>query len=533
MNTVALDTAVMAEKYPNDYEGITPKVIIQHNRSDGADLGDVSEDETGPFPPQRSQHYSHLPIAQGELSVKERSDSGSSAASTTSKSTIVSTISKSTIRGSPELTLVQPPNVETLSPEPAGKTDNSPKGANAKKADDSPPRKQKKKVTIVIAGKSGAGKSTLAKKLFGFPVGPTKASANPITRTSEKLPPKIEDNINISIIDTAGYNKKDEKKQLKKLSRLSNGRADLVLYCLPISPNSKFDDLNPDIMASLQDAFGKDIWNHCMVVLTFSNYAWDHAEMTHEDDEDQKIAVAEYKELVNEYASRFKQQLDILKVEGIDVISVFDIDFSKEKGENWEIVCIPAGFKSKDPVLPGVKYPKANKSFDSSRSNSTSGDSSDDNNTKPRYENTSSVIGVREEWPTVLKAEILNRSSYETQVALLRFWYSRDRIERALQTHRNQVLSSMGGGIAGAVTGGAIGGGAGLVIGIVGGPVGMGIGLVLGTTGGILAGTLAGGGTATAVTHGLVTAAKEEWRKEGDAENEEEEEGKKEEEEGE
>ena len=124
-------------------------------------------------------------------------------------------------------------------------------------------------------------------------------------------------------------------------------------------------------------------------------------------------------------------------------------------------------------------------------------------------------------------------STYETQVALLRFWYSRDRIERALQTHRNQVLSSMGGGIAGAVTGGAIGGGAGLVIGIVGGPVGMGIGLVLGTTGGILAGTLAGGGTATAVTHGLVTAAKEEWRKEEDAENEEEEEGKKEEEEGE
>ena len=118
---------------------------------------------------------------------------------------------------------------------------------------------KKNKVTIVFAGKSGAGKSTLAKKLFGFPVGSTKPSANPITKAHEKLLPTPKDGVTINIIDMAGYNKKDKKKQLKELSKLSNGEADLVLYCLPISPNSKFDDLNPDIMASLQDAFGKDI----------------------------------------------------------------------------------------------------------------------------------------------------------------------------------------------------------------------------------------------------------------------------------
>ena len=529
----------MAEEYPND-----PRVIIQHKRSDGADLGDVSEDETGPSPPQSRQHYGHLHIEQGELSGKERSDSESSRISITSKSTIVSNTSKSTIvpntaqstvRSSPESALAQPPSVgtplETVAPE--DKTENTPK---SKKSDDPPPRKQKNKVTIVFAGKSGAGKSTLAKKLFGFPVGSTKPSANPITKAHEKLLPTPKDGVTINIIDMAGYNKKDKKKQLKELSKLSNGEADLVLYCLPISPNSKFDDLNPDIMASLQDAFGKDIWNHCMVVLTFSNYAWDHIEMTHEGEEDQEIAVTEYKGLIDEYITKFREQLDILKVEGVDVISVFDIDFSKEKGENWEIVCIPAGFRPRDPVLQGVKYPKADKPLDSSRSNSTSGDSSDDTSSsyrpvnipgnyppEPRRErggvNTLPVVEASGEWPTVLKAEILNRSTYETQVALLTYWYSRKRIERALKNHKTQVLSSMGGGIAGGVAGGAIGGGAGLVIGLAGGPVGMGIGLVLGTTGGIIAGTLAGGGTATAVTHGLAAAGQSE---EEEAQKEEE-----------
>ena len=273
-------------------------------------------------------------------------------------------------------------------------------------------------------------------------------------------------------------------------------------------------------MASLQDAFGKDIWNHCVVVLTFSNSTW---ELSRKKSADQEKAEAKYKKLTQEYITRFKQELKRLKVENVEMISVFDEDFHKKKG----IVFIPAGLDSQDPVLPGVKYPKADKPLDSSsRSNSTSGDSSDDTQgarhvSRPvnipgiyppeiepypqgRDREDENTLPVVEDWQTVLQAEIINRSaSVEIQVILLTFWYGRKRIERALKKHDIPLISrSMGGGIAGGVAGSAVGGGVGLVIGVAGGPVGMGIGLTLGIVGGAIAGTLAVGGTAAA-SHGV------------------------------
>ena len=510
-----------------------------------AEVGDVSEHETPLDKPKRRNRYrDDIPTQVAERSDKETGNSPSTASTTSTitnswQGSLESSLAH-TQRARPPPETVQPSSA-TARPlsSTAGAMPTTPEPETNEKA----PADKKDEITIVFAGRSGAGKSTLVKKLFGFPMGSTKPSASPISIEHDKKEPIVtEGGVTINIIDMAGYKKKEKKKQLKELSNLSNGEADLVLYCLPIDLSSKFDNLNPDIMASLQDAFGKDIWNHCMVVLTFSNVAWNNIEMTHEDDEDQEIAIAEYKGLIEEYVSEFKQQLATLKVEGVDVKSVFNIDFNKKKRKKWEIVCIPAGYRPRDPILPGFKYIKADKAIDSSRSNSTSGDSSDDTadtqgarpvsrpvtipgNHTPEIEpctldseeggvNTLPVVEASGDWPTILKAEILNRSTYETQVALLRFWYEPKRIERALKKHNIQlkakVSHSMGGGIAGGVAGGVFGGGAGLVLGVAGGPVGMGIGLTLGIVGGVIAGTLTGGGTATAVSHGLGVVESEE-----------------------
>ena len=461
-----------------------------------AEVGDESEHETPLDKPKRRNRYrDDIPTYVAEPSDKETGNSPSTAYTTSSnpyswkgslESSLVHTHCAPTTTtpqlATPEIkpaTPEQKPATPVLETPPANK---SSKGLHLTRKLVS--RNARKEITVVFAGKSGAGKSTLVKKLFGFPMGSTKPSADAIIlKTTEKKTIVTEGGVTINIIDMAGYKKEEKKKQLKELSKLSNGEADLVLYCLPIDLSSKFYNLNPDIMASLQDAFGKDIWNHCMVVLTFSNVAWNNIEMTHEDDEDQEIAIAEYKGLIEEYVSKFKQQLATLKVEGVDVKSVFNIDFNKKKGKKWEIVCIPAGYRPRDPILPGVKYPKADKPLDSSRSDSTSRDSSDDTantqgarpisrpvnipgNHTPEIEpcsldskredvNTLPVVEASGDWPRVLKAEILNRSVYKTQVALLHFWYEPKRIKRALKNHnlrlKAQVSHSVGGGIAGGV----------------------------------------------------------------------------------
>ena len=168
------------------------------------------------------------------------------------------------------------------------------------------PARLQDETTIVLIGKSGAGKSTLAKNVFGVDEVDTEISAERTT-TEIKTHRKHKNGVPIAIIDTVGFesvNKKQIKQQLKELSKHTGGKADLVIYCLPISPSSKFDDFNPDIMAALQDAFGKDIWNHCLVVLTFSNVAW--SSINDSNPNNIGAAMETYKRHVNAYVEKFK-----------------------------------------------------------------------------------------------------------------------------------------------------------------------------------------------------------------------------------
>ena len=372
----------MAEEERSDYERVSPNIVVVNDGDLSApEPGDESESEEKS---DRRPCYSHIQAQLGELSVEERSDSKCSSMasySTTSSTTLIMNCSPAV--------QAQPPH-EEASPEivPAGRKPKSP-----------PSRKKrtiatKNEITIVLAGKSGAGKSTLVKKLFGFQLD-TKMSASSKSKDHSKLTHKMTaittDGVTVNIIDTVGYNRKERRKRLKELSKLSNGKADLVLYCLPISPSSRFDDSNPDIMASLQDAFGRSVWKHCMVVLTFSNLAWSHISMDHQD---QDTAIAEYKELIDEYVTRFKQQLDILDVEGVNVKSVFDIIDSNERKreKEWQIVFVPAGFTPDDQVLAGLKYTTiTNVALDSSRNNSTSDEPSVETANRPPQPHTPEI----------------------------------------------------------------------------------------------------------------------------------------------
>lgn len=102
----------------------------------------------------------------------------------------------------------------------------------------------KKEISIVFTGRSGAGKSTLINKLFDIELGEDKTlvSAESITKDHYTVTTKKND-ITIKITDTLGLQQgKDTLKKLAKhVQEHANGKIDVLVYCLPVNPSSKFE----------------------------------------------------------------------------------------------------------------------------------------------------------------------------------------------------------------------------------------------------------------------------------------------------
>lgn len=106
------------------------------------------------------------------------------------------------------------------------------------------------RVHIVLAGKSGAGKTTFLRNVFGFKERLETSPDHITTRCFTYHTTK--NNIAIKITDTVGLH--GNRKELKELYKHTKGKADILVFCIPVDPSSKFDYANPDIMKSLQDA---------------------------------------------------------------------------------------------------------------------------------------------------------------------------------------------------------------------------------------------------------------------------------------
>lgn len=295
------------------------------------------------------------------------------------------------------------------------------------------PKSQLKEVNIVFVGKSGAGKSVLRNNILDIK-GRVEISSGHITdHYSTK---QVEKNgVIISITDTIGLQGGKAKciTILKKLAKYMKGRgnADLLVYCIPVDPSSKFDDAQPAIMESLNKAFGKDIWRHCIVVFTLSNLVLDRIRKrsdTNEGSDDY------YKAHIKEYATKFEHQLKKLRVRNPSVKTVFDIALEAPQPANLNVVTmisIPAGDDPKDQVLPGVQYEPLKVTLD--------------------QDTREFAIST---WCDALFFEMVNKCDDEVKKTLLQYRYGLSKVR------------------IGAIVGG--------IIGIVAGPVGIGVGAVLG-----------------------------------------------------
>ena len=187
---------------------------------------------------------------------------------------------------------------------PAGRTEKDcPEFTTAKMAAQPNPVEEEgeKEVAIILIGKTGAGKSTLLNNLLGRNQ-PT--SLSPQSQQTTNVSQTVSRNdITFRILDMTGL-KGSEEDIGKKLRQLSGSKVHFFLYCLPVGPGSKFEDTNPVIMKCMQVAFGKQVWEHCIVVLTQSNLAMGHITAAQQS--------TDYSQYIGEYTQCFQQELQTL-----------------------------------------------------------------------------------------------------------------------------------------------------------------------------------------------------------------------------
>ena len=158
--------------------------------------------------------------------------------------------------------------------------------------------------------------------------------------------------VTIHVIGTQGLTgKKEDSKVLHMCSAYTEGNADLLLYCIPVSPGHKFHEANHEIMKSLTKAFKQGVWDHCVLVLTMSNHALSSFEEDYPE-QDKKVA-EEYKEFLKGFSTRFEEKLRDL---GVDkhVRTVFELKETDDIAKT--IIAIPAGRNAHSRVLPGLEY---------------------------------------------------------------------------------------------------------------------------------------------------------------------------------
>ena len=225
--------------------------------------------------------------------------------------------------------------------------------------------------------------------------------------TNSYITVKVEKHgVAIDIIDTVGLQggKAKCRASLKKMAKYMNGHGnvDLLVYCISVSPSSKFEEAEPVIIESLQDAFGKDIWKKCIVVFTFSNLILDRTRKN----PDTADGTAQYKAHMKDYATKLECQLQRLN---ISVKTVFDLPLeAPQQADRTTVMAIPAGDEPQDQVLPGIQYEPLKITF---------------HNSDQTQEFAIST------WIDVVFIEMVKKSNTDLKNLLLRYRYTLSKIE--------------------------------------------------------------------------------------------------------
>ena len=200
----------------------------------------------------------------------------------------------------------------------------------------------KRPLVFVTAGKPGAGKSTLINNLLelkGKKAAESEASPNSVTKAIGYYEEEVH-GITVRIIDIPGLEAKDltSKKQqetLQYLSVLTDGKADIMLYCMKLSDRD--DEKDERIVQKLTKAFGKEIWRHTVLVLTYADAILNQNEGD--------------REILERFTSMFEEVLKKAGVNDVPVKSILaqDAGSESESVQQPKIIGIPVGRHTESP----------------------------------------------------------------------------------------------------------------------------------------------------------------------------------------
>ena len=293
----------------------------------------------------------------------------------------------------------------------------------------------KRKATIMVAGRPRNGKSTALNNIFGLKLVAT-ASAKSVTQVvsvneatkiieGEKDGEKVKQEVTLRVIDTPGLGATDITKEtiLKDIQKVISGEDYTLVYCLSVAPNTILLETDKVIIQNLHLTLGKEVWNKCVLLLTFSDYA----RLEFDDSEE------DYIKYIKSHAHEFQVLLQNVGADLPSVKTIFECQSQKsiDKEEiSDEIVAIPVNKKPKrsEEILPGI-------------------------------------LKEDQEWTDIAFVELMKKTGEESREPFVFFRYL-----------------FLGTSSAGA--GAAMGAAAGAAIGILGGPVGVtagaGVGAVVG-----------------------------------------------------
>lgn len=179
-----------------------------------------------------------------------------------------------------------------------------------------------REIKILFVGRSGSGKTTLIQNLLEMNT-PRNTEHSLHTQTTATTAYRNEQNgVTVKVLDMACPTEPSEDMS-HQLQGFTNCNIDLLVYCLPVGPGSKFSNGNPALIRSVQEAFGEDAWKQCILVRIFSDLAWQNVKRKTEGTD--RSPSSSYKEYIYECVAAFRDELRRFGASDIVVGAYFDV----------------------------------------------------------------------------------------------------------------------------------------------------------------------------------------------------------------
>ena len=205
------------------------------------------------------------------------------------------------------------------------------------------------KPCIMIAGKPANGKSTALNNIFGLELDAGISARSVTQRMIERE--VIKDNHSLKIIDTPGLGALDINREeiAIVIGETIKSKDYILIYCLSVSASSRLTEEDKTIVSNLNEFLGKEVWQKCVILFTFSDTAWRNEFAGNDDKEG-------YKDYLSKMALEFQGILRGHDQNAPPVKTIF------EDRESSGVVAFPVGKKttSTKDILPGVPIPEGN-----------------------------------------------------------------------------------------------------------------------------------------------------------------------------